>query len=439
MNTLARRHGTAVGVLACSLWCASLALAQTTPPDPTPAGSGFRFNGFGTIGLTHTSAPDGWGFRRDISQPPNDGGTRADTDSRLGLQLNYTLNSQIEFVGQVLLKRRVDISPPADSLEWAFASYKPTPDWQIRVGRTNPDAFLLSDYRNVGFAYPWVRPDVGFYGALPMYSLDGFDVTRTWSAGDARWKAKLFSGAGGTYGASDSDQPANKLIAHNISGLTLSREAEGLTLRATALHMRVGLNHVENLQPLSAALQTVQNLPVPSIVAQAAALQRGLSLNPGELTYLELGTSYEGSAWLMSAELSYIDGSFAANHSTNGYASLGRRFGPVTVYGVLAASKSSGEAKAVPDWGSQLAPVLGPQLAQQVQQIGTGAALANNAQRRDQQSVSLGMRWDLNDSMALKLQWDHYHIDANGHQLWSNGTPDAANANVGSVVLDFIF
>jgi len=439
MNTLGGKFAVALACLAGGLACAGNALAQSAAPAANPEGSGLRFNGFGTIGLTHTAGPEGLGFRRDISQPPNDGGTRGDIDSRLGLQLNYAASPRLEFVGQVLLKRRVDISPPIDSLEWAFAAYRPNSEWTIRVGRTNPDSFLLSDYRNVGFAYPWVRPEVGFYGALPLYSLDGADITHSWSLGSARWKLKLFAGQGAAYGVQSSAVPPVKVDARSISGLNLSREADGLTLRATVSHMRLALTRAESLQRLSDALQLVQGLPEPEVAAQARTLQRGLSLQPGELTFVEFGVSYEGRDWLLSGEVSNIGGSFAASHGTAGYASIGRRFGAVTLFGVLAASRSSGADAVPPGWAARLAPVLGPALAQQLQQIGNGAAAAVNAPRQRQQSLSLGMRWDIDDRMALKLQWDHYRISAHGGRLWSNPSPEAMRTNVGSLVLDFVF
>jgi len=30
----------------------------------------------------------------------------------------------------------------------AFAAWRPTPEWEIRAGRTSPDLFLLADVRN---------------------------------------------------------------------------------------------------------------------------------------------------------------------------------------------------------------------------------------------------------------------------------------------------
>ena len=98
-------------------------------------------------------------------------------------------------LSQAVLRQRSDQSSLA-ALEWAFVALRPTPDWTLRLGRINPDAFLLSDYRNVGFAYPWVRPEIGFYGTIPLYSITGGDLTRTWADGSTYWKAKLFAGNG---------------------------------------------------------------------------------------------------------------------------------------------------------------------------------------------------------------------------------------------------
>ena len=154
------------------------ACAQTAEPV-----SSLRFSGFGTLGAVHADVSEPWGFRRDASQPLHQGGVRGDVDSRFGLQANYAIDNQLEFVGQVQLKRRVSESKPSDSLEWAFASYRPTSDLTIRVGRTSPDIFLLSDYRSVGFAYPWVRPNVETYAILPIFSVEGVDATKVWKFG----------------------------------------------------------------------------------------------------------------------------------------------------------------------------------------------------------------------------------------------------------------
>jgi hypothetical protein len=57
----------------------------------------------------------------------------------------------------------------------------------------------------------------------------------------------------------------------------------------------------------------------------------------------------------------------------------------------------------------------------------------------NQHTVSLGARWDLHPQVALKFQWDRVRIGAYGGRLWANATAQAAEANVTSVLLDFVF
>lgn len=47
-----------------------------------------------------------------------------------------------------------------NSVEWAFLKGRLFPKLIVRAGRLGVDVFMLSEYRNIGFAYPWVRPPV---------------------------------------------------------------------------------------------------------------------------------------------------------------------------------------------------------------------------------------------------------------------------------------
>jgi hypothetical protein len=188
------------------------------PPDTVPASGGLRVSGFGSLGLSHVDAPDGWGFRREVTQGGSGDTWRADVDTRLGLQLNYAFGSQFELVAQAVLKRRGRFSTTSDSLEWAYASYRPTADWAVRVGRVNLDAFLMAAYRNVGYGYLMARPSLELYAMVPT-TLDGGDVERTWRSGDARWRAKVMAGGAriGDYNAAE----AGKL--RDVLAMMLSR------------------------------------------------------------------------------------------------------------------------------------------------------------------------------------------------------------------------
>lgn len=409
---------TAIGAVLCLF--ASTCKAQSSDPE----GSGIQISGFGTLGVVHLEAPVGWGFLRSIEQPPSKQSTRFDVDTRLGVQLNYAASSQIELVSQVLATRRRSDAPAGDAVEWAFAAYRPTADWTLRAGRLNLDQFVMSDYRNVGFAYLYARPPVEYYATIPS-NLDGADVTRTLSSDDARWRAKAFVGRSKTGG----------IPLTNAFGFALTRESDGLLLRAGWSRAKLAHND-DGLTPLLDGLDQVRALPIPSVSAEAAALRSGVDLAAKPVTFATLGMTYEQGPWQTAAEVTRID--IANSNVKAGYASIGRRIGAVTLFGMVSGSKSGASVMGPPAWGAVLAPIIGPAAAQQAQVLGATAAYVASQSTR-QTTYSLGGRWDIHPRMALKVQWDHVQIKANGGFLWSNATSDPGSANIATVLLDFVF
>ncbi len=409
---------TAIGAALCLF--ASACLAESSLAE----GNGIRISGFGTLGIVHTEAPAGWGFLRSIEQPASTRTTRADVDTRLGIQLNYAANSQIELVGQLMATRRLPNAATGDAVEWAFAAYRPTADLAFRAGRLNLDQFVMSDYRNVGFAYIYARPPVEYYGAIPS-SLDGADVTRTWSLDDSRWRAKAFFGRSKTAGI-----PLN-----NAFGFALSRETDGLLVRAGWSRASLARNN-SSLTPLLDGLDQVRALPMPTVAAEADALHRYLDLAAEPLTYATLGLTYEREHWQYAAELTRF--AFGQSKIKAGYASIGRRIGAVTWFGMVSDSRDGASTVATPAWGTVLAPIIGPAAAQQTQVLGATAVYVASQSIR-QTTFSLGARWDFRPRVALKVQLDHVQVKANGGYLWSNATGDPGTANIGTVLLDFVF
>lgn len=402
----------------------SLFTCTCTAQQSEAEGNGIRISGFGTMGGVHSQAPEGWGFNRSSEQPPSERSTRFDVDARLGVQGNYAASSQIELVGQLLATRRRPDAPASDAIEWAFAAYRPTANLTFRAGRLNLDQFVMSDYRNVGFAYLYVRPPVEYYGSIPS-NLDGADVTRTWHLDDARWRAKGFVGRSKTAG----------IPLTNAFGFSLARESDGLLIRAG--WSRAKLAHNSNvLTPLLDGLDQIRALPIPSVSADAAALRGDLDLATKPLTYTTLGMTYEQAQWQYAAEATRVS---LGNSSVSAeYASIGRRVGEFTWFAMMSAAQSARSAVPTPAWGATLAPVIGPAAAQQAQILGATAAYAANLSTR-QTTYSLGGRWDIHPRMALKVQWDHVKVKANGSFLWSNATSDPGSANVATVLLDFVF
>ena len=411
---------TLAAVAAAMCLFAGTCTAQSSEPEA----SRIRISGFGTFGLVRSQAPEGWSFLRSVEQPSSSRTTHLDVDSRLGIQMNYAASSQIELVAQLLATRRASDAPAGDAVEWAFAAYRPTADLTLRAGRLNLDQFVMSDYRNVGFAYLYARPPVEYYGTIPS-NLDGADLSRTWNLEDAHWRAKGFVGRSKSVG----------VPITNVFGFALSRESDGLLLRAGWTHAKFVRNY-SGLSPLLDGLDQVQALPVPAVSAEAAALRSNLDFTSGPLTYATLGLTYELAQWQYAAELMRI----TVGHSKlrGGYASIGRRIGEFTLFGMVSDINDGAAAVATPAWVASLAPIIGSAAAQQAQVLGSTSAYVANQSAR-QTTYSLGGRWDVHPRMALKVQWDHVKIKANGGYLWANSTSDAGRANIATVLLDFVF
>ena len=424
--------------------------APTTPlaapaVDPSPTAAPIatpprlQINGFGTLGLAHADLPRGWGLRRDLSESGEPARrTSARIDSRLGLQLNFQASERVELVAQAVIRSRNDRSTLA-ALEWGFVGFSPTPDWTLRVGRFNPNAFLLSSHRNVGFAYPWVRPDISFYGAIPLYSVTGADVGRNWIDGDAYWRLRAFAGGGRLALTPRDDDEVVGLHLQPAIGASVSRERGGLLLKASLVRLKVSLRDTAELARLDQALAQIGRLPIPEVRAQVDDYRHSLGLDSASLSFLQLGARYDGGTWLWSTEFAHLFGRYPAGHSLIGYFSLGRRIGPVTAFGVIGASHSRNRVVAAPQWSTRLAPILGSAMAAEAQQVGEAAAFAANAHRQQQRSLSLGLRWDLAPQVALKFQWDRFLVESQGSRAFRNGMNQGGQVDVASLALDFLF
>jgi hypothetical protein len=172
-----------IGVL-----CVSLA-GQALPALAATSIEGISISGFLTAGATYadkqllTGTVPGTMATNAVSQDGNIENTPGFTsDSRLGLQISAKVNPDISVTGQLLAKANKDNSNV--EADWAFASYRVNEPITIRAGKIKFPTFLISDYYEVGYAYPWIRPPQEVYSSNPITSLNGVDVLARLRFGD---------------------------------------------------------------------------------------------------------------------------------------------------------------------------------------------------------------------------------------------------------------
>lgn len=408
-------------LLTVAAWCLTdlVALAKDGYPD-------LSVKGFGTLGASGADN-DGLKFRRDIKQGRGvSSGWGIDTDSRLGLQLDADFNNAWHATVQ-WVARNYTGDFVEQNLDWAFLRWRPLDDLDIRAGRMGFDVFMLSEYRDVGYAYPWIRPPHEFYAGLPVYHFDGMDIAKKFSIGEGRLTVKVFGGYSFNQvpiGLSDqADQ------SYTLAGAKLAYEQGNWSAR---IGYNYSLNNLE-LSTLHPLMNALNDPALGAVWPDAPDLAGKMSTKDKAVHFSSIGLAYDDGLWLAQAEGSYIHSELSVYSSVaSGYLSVGRRVGKLTLYSLLGISETLTDRVNV---SAPLAPI--PALSE----LRNATDLALNTNGVDEKSVSLGLRWDITENVDLKTQWSHYWLGNNGSALWLRPATGVADdtVNVWSVGMDFIF
>ena len=389
----------------------------------------WRLSGFGTFGLAMNSADSGE-YLRELSQPRGTSHTLDPRlDSRLGLQLNYNVTDDVSFVGQAVSKYRYDHTFTPD-LTWAFLSYAPTSGLQARVGRLGWDVFQLSDTRNVGYSYLWVRPPVDFYGPLQASSLDGADLAWTTPIGEGQsLRFKVSAGRTSEKVPLGTDGINLDLSGGKLFGALAEFQGENLNLRVAYAQFHTAKDFPSSVTTLREGVEAFAALlNDPALDRQADSMV----FQDQTFHYYSVGLNWQDGPWRVEAAGAEIRSRTAvAPTMRSGYASLGYRLGTVVPY-VLFSRLVTDQ----PDPYVGALPGLGPQ----------GEALAEGItdfvdhSRANQSTVSLGVRWDVHPKAALKVQVDRVSARPDATLLWLNTSPGwDGKATLAAITLDFVF
>jgi hypothetical protein len=167
----------------------SLACGAATAVAAPAAESGISFSGFLTAGATYAAqsilppASNTSTGGPAVSQDGNIENTVGFTnDSRIGIQLAGKINRELSVTGQLLARGNFENWDVA--ADWAFVSYRATDTVTIRGGKLKLTTFLVSDYIEVGYAYPWIRPPQEVYSGNPITTMSGVDTLVRFNFGD---------------------------------------------------------------------------------------------------------------------------------------------------------------------------------------------------------------------------------------------------------------
>ena len=151
--------------------------AAAADPAAAPSDSQFSYSGFATIAAGRTFGRCQTSSSFLVGDYGGDACTRYVADwshhgvytprwsfspeSRAGIQLTDQVTPDLS--GTVQITARA-VRDQTLNLEWAYLTYKLSPEWTVEVGRKRLPLFYYSDFQDIGYAYSTVRPPPDVYG-----------------------------------------------------------------------------------------------------------------------------------------------------------------------------------------------------------------------------------------------------------------------------------
>jgi len=408
--------------------CVLSAQAQETPA--------WKISGFGTAAATYFTrsdadftggsgaVPDGAGRTKPVSLEP---------DSKAGLQVRYTPTQALELTLQAISKHN-----PKDTwtptLEWANVKYTFNENFALRVGRIGHPFFMISDYRQVNYTNTALRPSQEVYNQVPMSASDVIEGLFRFSMGGGQLGVR--AGIGRIDADATATLPTERdhdlIRVRDMGFLNLNYEIDALTIRAGYTQGNITYDALgaqrRLFDPLSA---------IPS--ATARAVRDRYRISNAKSSFSGIGAIYDPGDYIISTEYVMLRSEKGYNNADAWTILGGYRVGQFTPY------ISYGSAKArnrilTDGVAAELTPIVGPTSAARLQ---AGLQAYADASLHDQNTISVGVRWDFYKNLALKAQFDHVNVKSPSPSGFLRNTsssyPATGGGNVLAVALDFIF
>ena len=374
--------------------------------------SRITISGFGTAALTATNTSDA-----EFSRPNQVAGVttspKTGPDSNFGIQVTAKATDWLSFTGQGLVRKNVTDNFGAE-LTWAFAKGKVSDNLNFRVGRIGLPVYMISDYRNVGYANTMIRPPVEMYTQVPMESLDGADVVYQNSIGETAITAQF------AYGKTNSDNYAGFTAKlRNMSSINLVAENGPFTFRFGRVDAKLSIGDYSALNTIVGALNQYG----------FSSIANTMVVNDTKASFTSIGLGVDWKNIVVQAEYGKRKtDSIAVPDTSSWYTMFGYRMGQFLPY-VNHASATQDSSRTVAGL-----PSSGP-----LQVLSIGANSVASAAPL-QTSNSLGIRWDFNKSAALKVQIDRMSPGAGSKGTFLNAKPGFTGpVTVFAAGVDFVF
>ncbi|MBB5017852.1 hypothetical protein HNQ59_001122 [Chitinivorax tropicus] len=355
--------------------------------DHDPGRFEWTLNGYYSISAIRTNR-EGEFYRYipygDQDRPAKQRAVDWGPDSKFGLMLGGRWSPEWAAKAQWLLRRGAS-KEPAIRTRLAFIEYKPRMDWSIKVGRTVQGLLMLEEAMFTDYANLMVRVPHEPYAYVPKSELDGLMLQHDVALGDALLKVQL------TAGQSDYYSVNLKRTLRNCVGISLALNQGNATGRVALRTTKLGL-----YDPILA--DSTELIRVAARAEGNETLAGEYNEKSFRLDQLALGFEWLDSRWTIRSEIFAFHGDFRPlpKRSVSGSVMAGYRIGKWTPYVGYGEIREYGDKT---DTGLRRATPLS-------QDAATVAELLARSIAGEQRTLSLGVRYDLPNQMAIKFQWD---------------------------------
>lgn len=341
-----------------------------------------RIDGFVSAGFGWADTPDGLVYDTGLYDRVSH-----KADSVVGVQFDARASERASLVVQLVGRGGDDFAIGA---EWAYVAWKTAAGHEFRAGRQRAPYYLLSEFLEVGYAYPWARPPEEYYRPKHPSSYDGFSWRKGFSSGALEHDLSL------AWGSNRTESEGSEVKAEDSAMAALRSTLGDWQFGALVSHSKLTVDN-----PLFTALA-------------------GLPLDPpfghllsDDALYAAIGGQYDNGRLLLLGEFARINVERVIPDTESGYALVGYRFGKFMPHLTWAASRAfGGEIRRIP---ALPAFCTGPGTLC-LDAAGTVPFPDDTLVRlldRDQDSLALGLRYDFLPNAALKIDWKRV-IDTGG-------------------------
>jgi hypothetical protein len=300
-------------------------------------------------------------------------------DTRFGLQISSDVSENMSVVAQIL--GRGDNGNFNAIIEWAYIDYEFHETTSLHVGKIKQPVFLVNDYVEVGYAYPWIRPPSEVYYLVnPLNTVNGIELLLQFPVGPGTLSFQPYIG-------SNRDDIPNAqgafFEAENIYGIDVKYSGSGYTVHASNFQCEVNTTGgftTDAVNPFGVPLAVDLNGSGDCDVTAA-----GLNLDLANIVvYAE---------WTKRTTTEELSRPFGDQEAF--YATLGYRFGKFLPH--ITFASIDGEASIVQPGAVSNADGVTPLPGVPGGTLNFPIAI--------QTSITAGLRYEVNDSAALKFEY----------------------------------